>query len=177
MPLCPPCLQPLPNDKRGLVTVEFALMLGILVTILLNGIEAARWYYSKMQLDNATQMAAQALFKACGTAQLPATTNCTAATSTITTALQSSSLGTAVTLDSGFPTEQHYCVNTAGALVIVGTLTAPPSNCSSVGNGGQTPGDYVLIQSRYSYTPLFAAVSFGSLLPAQLTSTTMIRLN
>ena len=89
---------------------------------------------------------------------LPAKSNCTGLTSAITTGLQTTSLGTSVTLASGYPTEGYYCVNSSGVLTNVANYSAtPPATCSAQGDSTHAPGDYVVIQATYSYTPLVSS--------------------
>ncbi len=172
-------LRRLPRDEAGSGAVEFALVMTVLSALMLNGIELARFAYAKMQLQNATQMAAQAVWKTCDTAaELPVTINCAGRTTAITNALQSTSLGAHVTLSSGFPTEAYYCAATiGGALTSVGPVTsAKPANCSPTGNAADTPGNYVVVQAQYTYRPLYRGVSVGSLMRSTLTASTTMRI-
>ena len=93
-------------------------------------------------------------------------------------ALQSTSLGTNVAMASGFPTEAYYCAATSdGSLINVGPVTSPkPTTCSPNGSASDTPGDYMVIQAEYTYTPLFRGVTIGSLLPTSMTATTRMRI-
>ncbi len=53
----------------------------------------------------------------------------------------------------------------------------PPADCSAQGDSTHSPGDYVVIQATYSYTPLIGSgLTVGSALPSTLTSTGYIRL-
>jgi Flp pilus assembly protein TadG len=166
------------RDETGAATVEFALSTGVLLTVMLNGVEIARYFYIKMQLQHATQMAGQAVWKTCDTAaKVPVTINCSGRTSAITTALQSTSLGTGVTLSSGFPTEAYYCTATSGgALTSVGPVTsAKPINCSPTGSASAVPGTYVLIQAQYTYSPIFSGITIGSQLPSAMQASVTMR--
>jgi Flp pilus assembly protein TadG len=168
----------LTRDETGLAAVEFSLLVGMLLTVMLNGIEVARYYYGQMQMQNATQMAVQAVWQTCDTAaKLPATVNCPARTAAITAALQSTSLGSAVSLQSGSPTEGYYCISTAGVLTSVAAANASrPSNCGSVGSSTVTPKIYIRIAAQYTYAPLFHAITIGSVLPTTISSTSSMRL-
>lgn len=159
--------------------MELALILGVSTALMLNGVEASRYYYAQMELENAAQMAAQNVFRVCDTAaKLPATIKCTERTNAINTALQSTSLGSAVTLSSGYPTEAYYCVSTAGVLTQVAAVTATkPTDCSSVGSASDTPGLYLTIQAQYTFTPIFDGITIGSALPATVQTSTMTRLS
>lgn len=168
----------LKRDERGLAAVEFALLAGMLVTVMLNGIEVSRFYYSQMQMQNATQMAVQAVWKVCDAdAKLPATIRCSARTTAISNALQSTSLGSAVTLQTGSPTEGYYCVSSAGVLTSVAAANvARPVDCSSVGSSSTRPKIYIRIAAQYTYAPIFRAITIGSVLPTDITSTSTMRL-
>jgi Flp pilus assembly protein TadG len=166
------------RDETGAATVEFALSTGVLLTVMLNGVEIARYFYIKMQLQHAVQMAGQAVWKTCDTAaKVPVTINCSGRTAAITTALQSTSLGTSVTLSSGFPTEAYYCTATSGgALTSVGAVTsAKPINCSPTGSASAIPGDYVLIQADYTYAPIFRGITIGSQMPTAMQASVTMR--
>jgi Flp pilus assembly protein TadG len=169
-------LNRLRRDRGGLATVEFGLVLSTLVLLMMNGVEAARFYYGKMQLQNAAQMASQAAYSECDTSHLPATTNCTGLTSAVTTALQSTPLGSEVT-QAGSLSEGYYCV-VGGALTLAGPITGDkPVDCSASGGlSSDQPADYLVIQAQYTYTPIFSGMSIGSLLPTTVTSTTRMRL-
>jgi hypothetical protein len=82
-------------------------------------------------------------------------------TGAITTAIQSTSLGTAMALASGYPTEGYYCVNSSNVLQSVGSLSAKPSDCSAAGSSTTSPGDYVQVEVTYAYSPLFAVSVMG----------------
>lgn len=161
------CLRRLAADQRGAAMVEFAFVLGLLMLVLVNGVEVARWYYSKMELENATQMAAQAVWNTCDTQHLPAnTTNCPGVSTAITNALQSTTLGNQVTQASGSPSEGYYCLNST-------VLTATTNTtCSTI----LAASDYITITANYTYAPMFNGISIGSRLPTNLQSSTRMRL-
>lgn len=164
-------------DQCGAAAVEFTLIVTLMTIPILNVVDFAMYFWDRMQLDNAAQVAAQAAWATCNTsAMLPATTKCTNLNTAVTAAAQSTSLGTNVTVTA--TQEGYYCTTTAGSLVNVATPpTAPPANCS--GSGGLSsdkPGDYVLITTRYTYTPVFAGVSVVSHLPSPINRTAWMRL-
>ena len=172
-------LRRLLRDKTGAAAVELALVMGTLTTVMLNGVEIARYYYAQMQVQNATQMAGQAVWKTCDSAsKAPATVRCPGRTAAMTNALQSTSLGSTVAMSTGFPTEAYYCAATAdGSLINVGAVTSPkPTTCSPNGSAADTPGDYMVIQAEYTYSPIFRGVTIGSLLPTAMTATIRMRI-
>jgi len=150
-------LRLLCRDTRGTAAIEFAGAATLLVAGLLNAVDMGFYEYRRMEVENAAQVGAQAAWKTCydPSYMLPATQNCSGLTNAITTAIQSTSLGTAVSLASGYPTEGYYCVNSAGALQSVGSLSNKPANCSAVGNSNTSPGDYIQVGVTFSYAPLF----------------------
>ena len=176
-------------NQSGLATIEFALASTVLVIGLLNGLEVARWSLQRMEVANAVHSATLAVWNACDTKHVPAlkvvnagttpaTLQCTGVTNAINTGLQTTSLGTGVTLASGYPNEGYYCVNSSGVLTSVANYNAnPPSTCSSQGDSTHAPGDYVIVQATYTYTPLINGFpTVGSSLPSTITSTGWIRL-
>ena len=105
----------------------------------------------------------------------------------MTTAVQSTTLGSNVSLASGSPAEGYYCPTTSGTLTLVGsagTVGTPPSGepatCSGVSGAANTsaaPGDYVEISVTYTFTPMFGSMSIASLLTSPITKSTWTRLN
>lgn len=167
-------------DRRGAATLEFALTLILFVIPIANIVDLGAYVYQRMELENATQSAAQTAWAVCSTAaNLPATpnsyANCSALPAAITTAVHGTSLGSSV---SATTTEGYYCVNTTtNSLVSVGTFPGTkPANCSSVGSASDTVGDYIKITASYTYSPLFTAVSVTSLLATPITRTAWMRL-
>ena len=130
-----------------------------------------------MELQNAVQMASQAVWKLCDTtAKLPTSTNCSGRSTTITNALQSTSLGTAATLTSGYPTEGYFCINSAtGALQSAGSTK--PANCSAYGGTStQSAGYYLTVRGQYTYAPIFSGITVGGSLPTTIIATNVTRL-
>lgn len=169
------------NDHRGVAGIEFALVAGALCILLLNGIEVARYAYTVMQVQNAAQIGAQSVWKACDpNKQLPATIKCgTGLKTAIQTAIKSTTLGDSVTLQSGSPTEAYYCLNNANELIPDGgiALGSKPTNCNTI-TGAQAgqPGDYIKVDVTYKYQPLFLDFTVGRLFDGSITKTTYMRL-
>jgi hypothetical protein len=113
-----------------------------------------------MQVADAAQIGAQTAWQTCNSASLlPATQNCSGLSAAITTAIQSTALGSRVSLSPGHPAEGYYCVSASGALQSVGSLSNKPSDCSAVGSASTSPGDYVQINVTASYAPLFPGLT------------------
>lgn len=164
-------------DKRGMATVEFAMVAGLLGTAMVNAVDAATYFYHRMEVQNATQMGAQAAWQACDTAsELPATTNCSGLTAAVTAGIQATSLGSAVSLKTGSPAEGYYCLNASNALQYVSSYSSKPANCSAAGDATKQPVDYIKVETTYTFTPLFGSASVVNFLPTPITATAMMRL-
>ena len=165
------------KDTRGVAAVEFALIASAVGLTVLNVADVALFLFDQLEVENATQMGVQAVYQACPFDDLPAIVNCTGMNTALTAGIQSTSLGTAPTLVTGYPTEAFYCVNAGGALTSVGPVTSPkPSNCASAGSSSTQAGDYLEIQVTYTFTPLFSGITVASLLPTTITNTAWVRL-
>jgi Flp pilus assembly protein TadG len=179
--------------KAGTAALEAALVTPALALLLLNTIDYSRLIWARMEVENAAQIGAQAAYRLCS-AYMPqvfsppatATTACNSynLSGTVTAAIQSTSLGSAVTLSpstqlsaANHSAENYYCT-VSGSLVSAGASppSAMPANCSGAvgGSSANEPGDYITVTVAYSYSPLFAGLSFP---PAQtLTASGMQRL-
>ncbi len=164
------------RDSRGLAATEFALIGGVIVIGLFNAVDLGRYFYCRMEVQDASQMAAQNIWKNCAPPNLPASTSCASWSSYATTGAQSTSLGTSVTLATGYPAENWWCVNGSGALVNAAAIGAKPSDCSAYNNASGQPIDYVQVKTTYTYTPMFPALNVAGTLPTPVTSTTLMRL-
>jgi Flp pilus assembly protein TadG len=177
-------VQAIKSDQRGVSAIEFSFFTGLLAFGLLNAADISIYLYKRMQLENATEMGAQAAWNTlanwnyanpqpgtCDPLKLPVTTNCVYAVPAITAAVQSTSLGPQVSLQTNPPTEGLYCLNSSGALVSVNTF-----DCSSVGTT-QRPADYITIQTTFSYAPLFPSITIASIFPTPIVGTATMRLN
>src|SRR5215467_11034235 len=102
------------RDQRGAAAIEFAAAAMLLVVGVLNGVDFGYYTYQRMEVENAAQVGAQVAWKTCydTSSMLPATTNCGGLTDAIRSAIQMTSLGSNVSLMSGYPTEGYYCVDT-----------------------------------------------------------------
>jgi Flp pilus assembly protein TadG len=175
-----PMLRLFCRDTRGVAAIEMGLCGLMLILGILNVVDVGVYAYKKMQVANAGQVGAQTAWSTCNlSSMLPATQNCPGLNAAITTAIQSTSLGAAVTLASGYPTEGYYCVNsTSGALQAVGSLASPPTNCSAAGNAGVSPGDYIQVAVTYQYASLFPNLTvIAALNLSSITTTSWMRLD
>ena len=167
------------SDERGTSAIEFAFFASILSFAILNVADISIYLYKRMQVENATQMGAQAAWNACDPSQnqLPATTNCPSLTTAITNAIQSTSLSTAVSLQAGSPAEGYYCVNSSGQLQYVSSVSSKPADCTVAGVPSNMPGDYITVTTSYAYAPIFPGVTVAAAFPTPIVRTSMMRLN
>jgi len=170
------CLWEVRKTNDGNVMIEFALIAPILLVLIMNILDFSMLIWAQMQVDYSAQMGARAAYTTCSTGTLPATTNCTNLTTKVTTAAQATSLGTAVSLASGYPSETYYCVS-GTTLQSVGGYSSPPSSfdCSAAGNASTKPGDYIEVDVTYAYAPTFSGLSLAS--ARTLTAKAIQRLN
>jgi Flp pilus assembly protein TadG len=164
------------GDQRGVAAVEFGLFAIFLSLAFVNVTDVSIYIYQRMQAENATQVAAQAAWKACDLSQLPATTNCTGLTTAVQNSLTSTSLGTRVSLVSGSPSEGYYCVNSSNALQYVSDVSSKPADCTAAGMPSLQPGDYIQVQTTFPYAPLFPGLSVTSTFATPINRTAFVRL-
>ena len=163
-------------DQRGVAAIEFGFFAIFLSLALVNVTDVSIYIYQRMQAENATQVAAQAALKACGS-QLPATTSCAAVLATaVQNAVGSTSLGTRVSLISGSPSEGYYCVNSLNALQYVSNVSSKPADCTAAGMPSLQPGDYIQVQTTFPYAPLFPGLSVTGTFATPINTTAMMRL-
>ena len=164
------------NDRRGVAAIEFGLFVIFLSLGLANVADVSMYIYQRMQVENATEIAAQAAWKTCDLSQLPATTSCPGLATAVQTAVQSTSLGTRVSLISGSPSEGYYCVNSSNALQYVSDVSSKPADCTAAGMPSLQPGDYIQVQTTFSYAPLFPGLSVASTFGTPINRTAILRL-
>jgi Flp pilus assembly protein TadG len=164
------------TNRRGVAAIEFAFLAVFLSLALANVADVSIYIYQRMEVENATEVAAQAAWKACDLPQLPATINCSGLTTAVQNALHSTSLGTRISLKSGSPSEGYYCVNSANALQFVSDVSSKPADCTAAGMPNLQPGDYIQIQTTFPYTTLFPGLSVASTFATPINRTAMMRL-
>jgi len=89
-------LWPMIEKAKGNVIIEFAFVAPVLVVLIVNILDFSSLIWDQMEVDYSAQMGAQAAYKTCSTGTMPAKSNCTNLNTQVTTAVQSSSLGTSV---------------------------------------------------------------------------------
>jgi Flp pilus assembly protein TadG len=149
------------REDHGNVAIEFAFIAPILIVLIMNVLDFSALIWDQMEVDYSAQMGAQAAYKTCNTA--------------VTTAVQSTSLSTGVTLASGYPTETYYCVSGTTLESVASYPSSPPANCSAYGNATVAPGDYIQVNVNYLFSPTFSGLSLAS--ARTLAGNSMQRLN
>jgi Flp pilus assembly protein TadG len=166
------------KNCEGAAAAEMALILPGIAFIALNVVDLSIYVYEKMQLDLAAQEAVGAARVLCDTfAKLPAKTNCgSTLLDTMSTAAQSTSLGSAVTITG--TSEVYNCADASGNFVQVADYTGtPPATCSAAVSGSTSaPGDYISATVTYAFAPLFPGASVASVLTTPMTRTAWLRL-
>jgi Flp pilus assembly protein TadG len=153
------------RDSSGAAAVEFALWLTILVYPLINVFDLGVYIYKRMELDNAAQMSAQAIFNGCGQiagANATLSSTCSNFTTYRDAGVHSTSLGSNV---SATTSEGAYCTTGTGSAA---TLT---TTCAS----GTVKGHYLTVTATYTYTPLFRAATITSVLNTNLSRSYWMR--
>ncbi len=162
------------RNESGAAALEIALWSGLMVLPILSVVDIGFYLYQRMELENATQVAAQAVWTKCGTVYLPATTKCPGLNATINNAIQTSTtLATDITATA--TNEGYYCMVSGALQPTGGSLSSGTTICAD----GSRSADYIQITGSYTYTPLFQGVTVASLLTAggPITKTVWMRLN
>ncbi|MDP2330801.1 MAG: pilus assembly protein [Reyranella sp.] len=163
------------KDGRGVAGVEFAFIAGFLCVAIVNVSDVSVYLYKRMQVENAALVGAMSALKACDPSHLPATVNCPGLTASVTAAVQSTSLGNAVSL-SGAISEGYYCVNSSNVLQYMSDVFNKPANCSAAGMTALQPADYIQVAVTFTYSPIFTGISVAGLFTTPITKTAMVRM-
>src|SRR5262249_37498449 len=147
------------RDTEGLAAIEFALLAGFLCVAVLNVSDIGVYLFDTLEVRNATEMGAQAAWATCDLNHLPATTKCSSLNSAVATAVHSTSLGTSVSLQNNSPSEGYYCATLTGTLQYMADVSNKPADCTLAGVPTDLAGDYVEVQTTYSYSPIFPGLS------------------
>lgn len=166
------------DNNRASTSTEFAAAATVLLIGVLNTLDVGYYAYKRMLVQNSAEVGGQAAWKTCNdpSTMLPATQKCSGLNAAVTSSIQSTSLGTSVSLVSGYPKEGYYCATASNSLQSVGTLSSKPADCSAAGNASGTPGDYVQIEVTYKFTPLFGMTAVSALGISSITATSWMRL-
>lgn len=172
-----PAILRFARDRRGAATIEVALTTLFMAYSVMNVADISIYAYTRMQVQNAAQMGAQAIYEACGSEDLPATSQCSGLDAAVLRGIQSTALGSRVTLKSGSPAEGWYCINSSNALQYMSAYDSKPVDCSGAGTPSLQPGDYIKVETQHTYSPLFPTnTTIGSLLNTQMSASALVRL-
>ncbi len=148
------------RDQKGIAAIEMALVSLMFSTALINAVEIGRYGLALMQVDNAAQAGIAAANHACDVEHLPATQNCANLYSTVSTAVQSTTLGDRISVQ-GQISEGWYCINSAKALQYIAPVNAKPADCTAALNPTGSPGLYLGVHATYAYQPIFPGLTIG----------------
>jgi Flp pilus assembly protein TadG len=162
-------------DRRGVAAVEMSLVTSAFAVAMFNAVEVGRYAYILMEAEQATQAGAQAAYVTCDSQHVPATQNCPGLNAAVTTAVQSTTLGTHVTLNGAID-EAYYCVDSTGALVYASDLASKPSDCSAYGSTGLAPVLYLQVHTTYTYAPIFTGFTIAGNFPTTVQKTAWMRM-
>lgn len=166
------------RDDHGVAAIEFSLIVSFATVGCLNVADLAVYARDRLEVENAAAMGAEAAIRNCDSLEVPATTNCPALNAAVTAAVQSTGLGTSISLGSGYPKEGYYCVDpNSGVLTYVSDVSSKPANCTAVGASYNTPGDYVEVQTKFTYTPLFPGITVSNAFPGTIIKTAWMRVS
>ena len=168
---------PFIRDHGGAATIEVALTTLFMAYAVMNVADLSIYAYTRMQVQNAAQMGAQAAYAACDSEHLPATSKCSDMNAAVLRGIRSTALRSQVTLKSGSPSEGWYCINSSNALQYMSAYSSKPADCSSAGMASLKPGDYIKVETEYTYSPIFPGnTTVGSLLNTAVTASALVRL-
>lgn len=167
-------------ETRGAASAEFVLWLALLTVPLLSAVDIGMYAFQRMQTQIAAQAAVQYVWQKCdpNLGGVPAFSKCgDLSLANITSAAQSTSLGTNVTVSSA--KEGTACPVSGDVPQWVGTPstaigTAPVSAACPL---GPARPDYVTVTVSFAYAPFFTGVSVGGLLTTPITQTAWMRMN
>lgn len=165
------------RHERGAAAVEMAMIGGLFIIGAISAADTGRYAYQTSEVNAAAQAGAQAAAVACDVEHTPATTNCTALNSAVTTAIQSTGLGSDITID-GAITEGYYCPDNGNKLQKVGTVNSKPTDCSGVVNpaSGAVPTLYLQVPVTYTFQPLFPGLTLAQTFAPAIKRTAWMRM-
>jgi Flp pilus assembly protein TadG len=169
-------LRGLQEDRSGIAALEFAFFAGFLSLGIVNLSDVGVYLYKRMEVENAAMVGTMSARKACDPSHLPATLYCSGLNAAVTASIQSTSLGSAITLSGGAVSEGYYCVNSSNVLQLVSGVSSKPADCSAAGMPALQPADYIVVAVTYSYSALFQGISVAGLFATPITKTAMARM-
>jgi Flp pilus assembly protein TadG len=175
-----------PREDGG-AAVEFAIWLAVLAPAMIGAIDIGLYGYQRVQVANAAQALAQAVFTAStkagctySTSNGPTSSNCSALTTSFkNNAINgSSSLAASgqITENAGGETYGYYCVNSTTGALVSNASASTPGTCSASGVIAGTAGYYYKVEVKFTYAPLFGGISVASILGTSIIQDSWIRL-
>lgn len=147
------------RNRGGHSAVEFALLSVVFMPLLLNVYDAAVLIWARMQVDQAAQVGAQAIYNTCSVGREQPGSACNDLAIVARRAVQSTSLGRNVNLEEGYPKKAYYCTEGEVLMPQEGFASPPSDNCRRFGKPEEKPGDYVTVMVKYDFRPLLAGMS------------------
>jgi len=165
------------GDERGTAAMELAGVGGLLIFGAMNAADVGRYAYQAQEVNAAAQAGAEAALVACDVDHTPATLNCPGLSAAVTTALQSTRLGSSIQLNSALA-EDYYCRTTTGALVKAGAASSKPTDCAGVANAaaGATPTLYLQVNVLFAWQSMFPGLTVAQNFTPTLTRTAWMRM-
>jgi Flp pilus assembly protein TadG len=165
------------RDQRGIAAVEMAMVLGIFAVGFMNATDVGRYAYQTSQVNAAAQAGAQAALNACDMNHTPATVNCADLNSAVTTAIQTTTLGSQVTIDGGI-SEGWYCLDATGKLQLAGSVMAKPTDCSGIASpaANASPVLYLQVPVTFPFQPLFPGLTLAKTFTSTIKRTAWMRM-
>ena len=175
MKIFSPFIHRFSRDQKGVAAIEMALVSVMFGAALINAVEIGRYGLALMQVDNAAQAGVAAVNHSCDNEHLPATQNCANLYSTVSTAVQSTTLGNRITVQ-GQISEGWYCINSGQALQYMAPVSAKPADCAAAQNMTGTPGLYLGVHATYAYQPIFPGLTIAESFVTPVNRTAWARL-
>jgi Flp pilus assembly protein TadG len=165
------------RDQRGIAAVEVAMVVGLFAVGGMNATDVGRYAYQTSQVNAAAQAGAEAALNTCDLAHTPATLNCAGLVPAVTAGVQSTTLGTQVTID-GAVSEGWYCLDTSGTLQLAGTASSKPADCSGISApaANATPSLYMQVPVTYPFQPLFPGLTLAQTFTSAIKRTAWMRM-
>lgn len=162
-------------DDRGAAAVELGLIGSMLMVAAMNAIDVGRYAFETSEVNAAAQAGAQAAYVACDPAHTPATLNCPDLKKAVTSAIQATRLGSAVTLTTPMA-EAYYCVDEDHELQRVAAANAKPADCDAVENASGIPTLYLQVRVSHQFKPLFPGLTLAAGFAPAIVRTSWMRM-
>ena len=165
------------RDQSGAAAIELAAVGAIFIYGAMSTADVGRYAFQTSEVNAAAQAGAEAALVTCDVAHTPATVNCSNLTAAVTTAIQTTRLGSQITLD-GPISEGYYCLDATSALQYAGAAGSKPSDCSGVANpaSGATPTLYLQVHVTCAFQPLFPGITVAKTFAASIKRTAWMRM-